>query len=46
MDKAIDHLDAVLAASGFDICKFCLGFLGRFFFGRLESARVLFPGNC
>lgn len=44
MDKAIDHLVAVLAASRLDICKFCLGFLGRVFFGLLESARVLFPG--
>lgn len=45
MDKAIDHLVAVLAASGLDICKFCLGFLARVFFGLLESARVLFPGE-
>jgi len=45
MDKAIDHLVAVLAASSLDICKSCLGFLGRIFFSLLESARVLFPGK-
>lgn len=43
MDKAIDHLVTVLAASGLNICKFCLSFLARVFFGLLESARVLFP---
>ena len=45
MDKAIDHLVAVLATSGLNIRKFCLGFLARVFFGLLESARVLFPGK-
>lgn len=41
MNKTFDHLVALLATSGFDVCKFHLSFLVRVFFGLLESARVL-----